>query len=66
MSPNDHMGGGGADGRTKSYVFERPQRRWLKTAQEGNRFEFEREMERNRSEFAGEFKRFWRRHRPAS
>ena len=66
MSRNDRTGGGGAEGRNGAYKIERPPRRWLKTAQEGNRFEFEREMERNRNEFAGEFKRFWRRHRPAN
>jgi len=66
MSPNDRMGGDGADGRNSTFEVARPARRWLRTAQEGNRFEFEREMERRRSEFADEFERFWQRRRSAS
>ncbi|MCG8469944.1 MAG: hypothetical protein MJB57_17335 [Gemmatimonadetes bacterium] len=66
MSPNDRMGGGGVEGRKKTYDIQRLTPRWLKTVKEANRLEFEREMQRHRARFANELNRYWRRHRPAS
>ena len=63
MATNDDVGGGGEreEGGESSRV-EGISPQWLRSTQQTNRVEFEREMERHRQRFDSEFQRFWRAH----
>lgn len=64
MATSEDVGGGGggrADESDEARV-EDIAPRWLRTAQETNRVEFEREMARRRQRFDSELNRFWRAH----
>lgn len=73
MAPSDReRGGGGEDGSGEARPADgraakrrTVTRRWLEAAQQTNRLEFEREMERRRARFRPELERFWRARHPA-
>jgi len=64
MATNENVGGGGGGGDDEGDggKVENITSRWLRTAQQTNRVEFEREMARRRERFDSELNRFWRAH----